>query len=74
MHLVIDQVMQLQHVNVTDGRSLLLTLSGTTVVQIRLAVFRKPGFSHGFRTSSSASTIEHRADRSVTHLAAAQPR
>src|SRR3990167_1570129 len=59
VHLVIDQVVQFQHVHVTNGHRTLKQVTGTAVVQLHLAAFWQVcQFQHGL-DFNFASTVEH---------------
>src|SRR5690606_16653567 len=60
MHLVVDQVVQLQHVHVADGSGALELVAGTPIEQLHLAAFRQIGqFQHGLDLAL-LGTVEHR--------------
>ena len=59
--LVVDQVMQLQHVDHADGDPLLERLAGAAVVEHGLAVLGQPGLLEGFLDGLFARPVEDRA-------------
>ena len=63
MHLVIDQVVQLQHVDVADRRFLFERLTRSAIHQTTLAMARQPSFFQAIVDFRFGRAVEDRRDR-----------
>ena len=68
MNLVIDEVMQLQHVEVTDSHLLLERITCASIEQDRLTVFRQAGFDQAVANFLFGRPVEDGADRRESQL------
>ncbi len=74
MDLVVDQVVQLEHVDVADRCLLLHLQTGTTVDQLDLAVARQTSFFQTIVDDRFGCPVEDGRDGWKPSLAPAQPR
>ena len=68
VRLVLHKVVQFQHVNLSDHYAVLERLSGTAVVERRLAVFRQAGFLELRANLLFGRRIESRRDRAIAQF------
>src|SRR5207248_3158921 len=68
--LVVDQVVQLHHIDVAHGGFLLERLAGAAIVKLGLAVLRKLGGSQALNNGLFRRSIENRSNRLETQESA----